>query len=325
MVSQGDYLYVADRYKNLIVFDVSDPANPLLAEIFRTPSSGSENLCLVDDTVFLADHYALMMLHTPYGAPPAQSVSFDIKPGSCPNPLNWKINHKGKAVLPVAILGSEDLDVRDIDVSSLSLLNDLEPVRHSYEDVAAPADSTDGDCACTEAGADGHCDLTLKFDKRSVLEKLHALPEADQYTVTITGLLVSGESIEGHDCVHPVGRDAGSSDAEGPVADGGSDKRKPLLDADEGGVTIWGNYPNPFNPTTVISFHLPEASHVILDIYSIAGQRVITLTDDHYSAGDHSMAWDGRGSSGQHVASGVYFCRIRTGTVTVTRKMLLLR
>jgi hypothetical protein len=325
LVPQGDYLYAAAKYRNLVVFDVSDPTSPFHVETFFTPSSGTGDLFLVDDIIFLADTYGLMMVRNPYNAPPARSVSFDIKPGSCPNPLNWKINPNGKAVLPVAVLGSEYLDVHDVDVSSVRLMGDLEPVRYAYEDVAAPPDSAGGDCACTKEGADGHFDLTLKFDKRSVMEKLHAMAEADQYVLTVTGLLVSGERIEGHDCVHPVGREAGGSDAAGPVADGSSEKARPLLDAHSENVTIRGNYPNPFNPATEISFSLPEASRVILDIYNIAGQRVITLVDEYYAAGDHSVAWDGRGAFGQHVASGVYFCRIRTDAANVTKKMLLLK
>ena len=325
MVPQGDYLYVADNNRDLIVFDVSDPTNPLHVETFRTPSSGSKNLYIVDDTIFLADSYGLMMLHTPYGEPPAQPVSFDIKPGSCPNPLNWRINPHGKAVLPVAILGDEDLDVYDIDVTSVRLFDDLEPVRYSYEDVAAPVDSADGCCACMEEGADGYMDLTLKFDKRSVLEKLHAMPEADQYTMFVSGFLADGERIEGHDCVHPVGQGEGGSDTTGPVADGGSEKARPLMDANAEGVTIWGNYPNPFNPTTRISFSLPEASRVIVNIYNSAGQQVITLADEYFAAGDHSVTWDGRGASGRLVASGVYFCRIQTSKATVTKKLLLLK
>ncbi|GEM_PF-3192928 len=324
MIPQGDHLYTTDLYGNTVVFDVSDPQNPLFLENFMTPSSSAENLFIVDDSIFLADRYGLMIVRIPYGEPPAIPVSFDIKPGSCPNPLNWKINPHGKAVLPAAILGSDEFDVHDIDVSSIRLLDDLAAVRYGYEDVATPPDTNSGDCTCSEGGADGYCDLTIKFDKRSILEKLHALPEAEQYALTITGLLVSGEQIEGHDCVHPVGRDANGSDAAGPVADGGSDKARPLVDAAEG-VTIRGNYPNPFNPTTGISFYLPEASRVTLDIYNSAGQRIITLADQYYAAGDHTVAWDGRSTSGRHVYSGVYFCRIRTGATTVTKKMVLLR
>ena len=325
MVPHRDHLYTTDRYGNTVVFDVSDPTNPLYVENFKTPSERAENLFIVDDIIFLADIYGLMVLHTPYGAPPAIPVCFDIKPGSCTNPLNWRINQHGKAVLPAAVLGSEDFDVHDIDVTSVRLLGDLEPVRCGYEDVAAVPDSIGGECACSEDGPDGYFDLALKFDKRAVLEKLHALPEAEQYVLTLTGLLAGGESIEGHDCVHPVGGAAGGPDEAGPVAGGGSGNERPLVDTAANGIAILGNYPNPFNPTTEIRFSLPEGSHVVLDIYNIAGQRVITLADGYYSAGDHSVAWDGRCTSGQRVASGVYFCRIRTGAATVTKKMQLLR
>ena len=313
MVPQGDYLYTTDAYGNSVVFDVSDPGNPLFVENFRTPSEHAENLVVVDDTVFVADKYGLMILHTPYNGG-ARHVSFDIKPGSCPNPLNWRINPNGKSVLPAAILGGENLDVHDIDITSVRLLDDLEPVRYDYEDVATPVDSAGEECDCTVAGPDGHVDLTLKFDRRAVLEKLHAMPESDQYTVSVSAaLLDSGEPVEGYDCVYPVGREDSGSDITIPEADGHSES-----------FEVRGNRPNPFNPATEINFRLPEPSHVTLDVFSITGRRVVTLADDYFAKGDHSVTWDGRATSGQRVADGVYFYRIRAGKTTVTKRMLLL-
>jgi flagellar hook assembly protein FlgD len=64
---------------------------------------------------------------------------------------------------------------------------------------------------------------------------------------------------------------------------------------------------------------------VTLDIYNVAGHRVMTLADEHLEAGAHAVTWNGTGISGQPVASGVYFYRLRTGTIDITKKMLLLR
>jgi len=80
------------------------------------------------------------------------------------------------------------------------------------------------------------------------------------------------------------------------------------------------NYPNPFNPRTTISFSLPVASHVSLEIYNVMGQRVTTVADGFYEAGVHACEWDGSA-----VASGVYFYRIETPEFVETKKMMLLK
>lgn len=86
-----------------------------------------------------------------------------------------------------------------------------------------------------------------------------------------------------------------------------------------------GNYPNPFNPQTSIRFSLPQAEQVQLEIYSIAGRRVTTLVNSTYEAGPHEVIWTGRDDSGQTVASGVYFYRLRAGEFSDVRKMTLMK
>ena len=80
------------------------------------------------------------------------------------------------------------------------------------------------------------------------------------------------------------------------------------------------NSPNPFNPTTEIRFTLPSPMSVRLDVYNIVGQKVSTLVDGRFDAGDHYVTWDASGR-----ASGIYFYRLMTSDFTVTRKMLLLK
>ncbi|GEM_PF-1484682 len=80
------------------------------------------------------------------------------------------------------------------------------------------------------------------------------------------------------------------------------------------------NYPNPFNPVTQISFALPYAASVRLEVYNIMGQKVTTLLDETLQAGEHSAMWDG-----STVASGVYFYRLDAGEFSETRKMMLLK
>ena len=88
---------------------------------------------------------------------------------------------------------------------------------------------------------------------------------------------------------------------------------------------VKGNFPNPFNPETVIKFYLPQASPVSLRVYNILGQVVNTLVDEPLSAGDHSVRWDGKNAQGRDVASGVYFYRVSAGGHESIEKMTLLR
>ncbi len=85
------------------------------------------------------------------------------------------------------------------------------------------------------------------------------------------------------------------------------------------------NHPNPFNPTTTISFSLPEAGSTELSIYNIRGQRVKTLVRDYLDVGDHSFNWDGTDDRGTGVSSGVYLYRIRSGKLDQCSKMLLMK
>jgi hypothetical protein len=86
-----------------------------------------------------------------------------------------------------------------------------------------------------------------------------------------------------------------------------------------------GNYPNPFNPETIIGFNLPQQTPVTLRVYNILGQVVNTLVDEVLPAGNHAVKWDGTNDGGKEVASGVYFYRIKAGDFESTQKMTLLR
>ena len=83
------------------------------------------------------------------------------------------------------------------------------------------------------------------------------------------------------------------------------------------------NYPNPFNPTTNISFALPIDSKVSLKIYNVAGQLVRTLVNETMVAGTHTVTWNGANSNGEKVASGIYFYKLNAGDYSKTMKMVM--
>jgi hypothetical protein len=84
------------------------------------------------------------------------------------------------------------------------------------------------------------------------------------------------------------------------------------------------NAPNPFAEQTTISYQLAEAEEVTLRVYDVLGRRVRTLVDGERERGVHQVEWR-PGSGGQALASGVYFCRMRAGSYTETRKLVVVR
>jgi hypothetical protein len=85
------------------------------------------------------------------------------------------------------------------------------------------------------------------------------------------------------------------------------------------------NRPNPFNVGTTISFYLPEAAQVELAVYNVLGQRVLGILDEHLPPGSHDALWDGRNEDGDYCSSGVYLYRLKAGSFTEARRMLLLK
>jgi hypothetical protein len=80
------------------------------------------------------------------------------------------------------------------------------------------------------------------------------------------------------------------------------------------------NYPNPFNPSTKIEYEIPCAGFVQSQILDINGRIVDERKDEWREAGLHSAIWDGRGSSGIPLATGVYFCRVKFESSSLTQK-----
>ena len=86
------------------------------------------------------------------------------------------------------------------------------------------------------------------------------------------------------------------------------------------------NFPNPFNPSTKITFELTEPGVVTLKIYDLLGREVRTLlNNEKQSSGRKSVAWDGTNDLGERVASGVYLYQLQSGMFKQTRKMILMR
>lgn len=259
------------------------------------------------------------------------SVSFDIKPGSCPNSLHIKLNDddngedswvkdtddtmatkdkddqkkKKKVVLPAAILGTADFDVSLIDPTTVTLQG-VPALRWEIEDEAALVVDPVDTCDCTEDEHDGYPDLELKFNKKELIEALGEVHDGQEIVLTVAGQLIDGTPFEGYDCVLIRTHD---DDDEGDDSYNGSDS-----DVLTTSTILKGNYPNPFNPVTEISFSLSSAGDVKLEIFNIMGQKVATVVDEFMHAGQHTVQWDAGSFS-----SGVYFYRLTAGDFAETR------
>jgi hypothetical protein len=149
----------------------------------------------------------------------------DIKPTSCRNPLNVG----GNGVLPVAILGTGDLDVADIDVDTI-LLEGVAPIRSAIEDVATPYEPYQGKSDafdCTEEGPDGYDDLTLKFDKQEIVAALGEVSDGDVLVLQLDANLkpeAGGTDVVGEDVVVILKKGKPASEASSGGGKGGKKK-----------------------------------------------------------------------------------------------------
>ena len=96
---------------------------------------------------------------------------------------------------------------------------------------------------------------------------------------------------------------------------------KPLPDS----YGLSQNMPNPFNPSTNISYQLPEAGRVGLVIYNLLGQEVRVLSNETLEAGYYTVTWDGTDQMGRQVASGIYLYRLQAGRFVDSNRMMLLK
>ena len=90
-----------------------------------------------------------------------------------------------------------------------------------------------------------------------------------------------------------------------------------------GEFVLFQNYPNPFNPATQISFRLKNAGEATLNVYNSLGEKVATLIDGYLTAGEHSLTFDSSKYNG--LASGVYYYSLKSGGLTETKSMILLK
>jgi hypothetical protein len=80
------------------------------------------------------------------------------------------------------------------------------------------------------------------------------------------------------------------------------------------------NYPNPFNPTTNFTYEISKAGFVSIKIYDVLGREVVTLVNEVKQAGSYPATWNAISTG-----SGIYFCKMQSGSFTATKKMILMK
>lgn len=232
-------------------------------------------------------------------------VPFDVMPKSCQNPFS--VGKKG--VLPAAILGTEDLDVTQIDPASILIGPEdgevVPPIRWDLEDVATPynGDPPDGTnaYACTEEGPDGFMDLTLKFDAQAVAAALGPVNDGDIILLLVVGELMDGTPIKGVDVIAILKKGKKAPAVSSLTA---------ALDA----------YPIPFNPEVWMPYRLGEGVEVKVTIYSASGHFIRALDLGYRPTGEYASRgkaayWDGKNEVGELVSSGIYFYTFQASTL----------
>jgi hypothetical protein len=88
---------------------------------------------------------------------------------------------------------------------------------------------------------------------------------------------------------------------------------------------IINNYPNPFNPETIIQFSVPQLSRVSVDIYDLKGNLVAHLVNELLNPGNYTVSWEGRDLNGSEMATGIYISILKSEKRLISHKLLLLK
>ncbi len=211
-----------------------------------------------------------------------------------------------------------------------------------------------GSFRISELNADGNriwtdittnVDLLIPFDDLSFLPPSCCFPNADGDACTIYFGL-SGTGYEIRNRINGDIEEFGDAPFAPLEIDRIDNENLVYLAPTDDGIVVWhsayvlgsedpndtprfdlsaSNYPNPFNPTTTISYLIPSTGHVELNVYNTRGQQVKTLVNDIVEAGENNVVWHGDNDMGETVSSGVYLYRLKTEGKNITGRMLMIK
>jgi len=178
-----------------------------------------------------------------------------------------------------------------------------------------------------------HNNLVFNIDNPSSIDSLVSSWQTDLFVSPIICGISSKGKISVHVYhYHPEGNDTSLFSSLTKVVAGNVSSYQTAVNDSESSYAespdiflLHQNTPNPFNPSTTISFDLPQSGPVRLTVYSVSGQKVRELVNGRLSAGRRSVIWDGRDDAGMPVSSGVYLYRLEANGRAESRQMLLLK
>lgn len=291
---------------DITVWNIQDPANPFKVTEILDPNATAHNLYIVGDYAYVSFYTAgLRVYDVSNPTRPELAAEFDT------SSRTGEVWHGCFGVYPMTPSGN--IYVSDMDnglfVFSFSATTGT-VVINSF-------DARPGRDIVELAWSIGSADGLQGFNMYRALEANGA------YT-KINATLIASADNEYQDT--GVERGVTYWYQLGVVATGGETlSQRRAVTVPRGSVVLHQNAPNPFNPTTTISYEIPVSTHVELTIYNSNGNKVRKLVNGFKTAGPHTTEWNGRNDERQPVTTGVYFARLYVSGSVDTRRMVLLK
>lgn len=300
VVVVGNYAFLTDG--NLEILNVADPANPTPMVTFQSPGQATA-VTVVGDIAYVADATAGLL--TVNVADPSAPV------------LAGYLGLQGSAI-DVAVAGDYAYAVSLwgfwVLNSAMTVVNVADPTApypagsYSASNSQFLTVAVAGDYAYVPNGTFGELRIINVVNPETPVLTGSYVPPGGADHVTIVGSYLCMTDLYGLQILTAA------------VSTGINDEHQVPTD-----FQLDANYPNPFNPSTAISFELAKPGLVQLRVWNVLGQRIITLIERQLPAGNHEVLWDGTSESGVQAASGVYFYTLTVGDQMQTRKMMLLK
>ena len=297
VVIEGNYLYLAVRTSGLRIFDISNPIAPVEVG-FVNPGGASIDIAILNDRAYLAnDTRGVVVIDISDPTIPVKVASFET----------------GDSAFGVAVVGKTvyvadsgyGLWILEDDLATPAFLISFTAERHNESAII--------DCRFIESlGRD-----RLGIWRQENEGRLEYLGEFSQTDLANYRFVDPSPPAGQVDYLLQVIAEDGSTQWLGQA-------RLPAASV-KAALILEPGRPNPFNPLTTLSYHLPAPGRVRLSIYDARGRHLVDLIAQDETAGWHTREWNGTSGTGSAMPSGVYLARIETPAGVRTRKLLLAR
>ncbi len=220
--------------------------------------------------------------------------------------------------VPIYMVSDEELDFGEVNVGD-SLMFDVTIYNYGTAEMAGSITTYDG-FTVVESVDRARSAKAMKATRETYP---YTIPAAGSYTFAIKFMPTEEMDYSGQ--IILTSNDPYAENSIIEISATGIILSAEELDVPAFANELKGNYPNPFNPETTISFSLADKSDVTIEVFNILGQKVKTLVSGKMEAGTHSIVWEGKDQYDHQVGSGVYFYKMKTGRYVSVKKMLLIK